>query len=284
MPTLTVTEDLPAFFSAVRDHLEANEADHALLLGFLSRLAQAPPAECPFIARYHEGEETLGVAYLTGLNLIVSHGMQRAAEPLVQALRARGLAVPGIVGPRDEVEALAAAWTLASGRLPTHAVEQMLYALRTIDWPTGVPGRMRPMTEADVGLVAAWVLGFYQDALPHEPYTEQAALANARDRPAQGMTYLWEVEGTAVAMAALSRPTRRSITVNAVYTPPENRGRGYASALVAAVSEEGLRRGKDCCVLYTDLANPTSNAIYQRLGYRPVSRSKNVRFDSAQTP
>jgi uncharacterized protein len=277
-PTLTVYDDATAFHADVRDHLEAHEAEHGLLLGLLSGLAQQPPADMPFLARIHAGEETLGVAYLSGLNLIVSRGTHRASELLVRALLDRRLDVPGIVGSRDDVEPLADAWALASGRPRRHEVEQMLYELREVLWPTGVPGRMRPMTDEDVALVTRWVWGFHRDALPHEPYTEEEARRNALARPALGMTYLWEVEGAPVAMAALARPTRHCISVNAVYTPPEQRGHGYASALVAALSAEGLKRGKAACVLYTDMANPTSNAIYQRIGYRPVSRSKNVRF------
>lgn len=274
-PTLAVGVEPKAFLEAVRADLERHEAENGLLLGFLSRLATEPPAETPFMA-HHQG---LGaIAYMTSLNLIVSRGMGEAGPALVEALQARGLTVPGIVGPAEDVDALAAAWTEATGMAPTHSVDQMLYELRRIDWPMGVPGRMRPMTEADVALVTSWVWGFYRDALPHEPYSEAEARANAAARPAAGMTYLWERDGVPVAMAALARPTRRGITVNAVYTPSEHRRQGYASALVAALSDEGLKRGKDFCVLYTDLANPTANAIYQAIGYRPVTRSKNVRF------
>jgi ribosomal protein S18 acetylase RimI-like enzyme len=279
-PGLTVYQDISTFYADVREHLEGHEAENGLLLGLISRLAQAEPeAEPPFVARYHDGAETLGVAYRTPLNLIISRGTSRAAEPLIQALQERGLDVPGIVGPKDDVEPLAAAWAQTSGRAPSHAIEQMLYDLRHIDWPTGVPGGLRVMTQDDVELVTRWLLGFRQDAVPHEPLTEEEARQNAFWRPSQGMTYLWEVEGVSVALAALARPTRRGIAVNAVYTPPEHRRHGYASALVAAVSAEGLSRGKEFCVLYTDLSNPTSNAIYQAIGYRPVSRAKNVRFN-----
>jgi uncharacterized protein len=79
-------------------------------------------------------------------------------------------------------------------------------------------------------------------------------------------------------MAGFARPTAKTISINAVYTPPEHRRRGYATALVAAVSEEGLRRGKAACVLYMDISNPTSNSIYQKIGYRPVSDARNYRF------
>ena len=277
-PLVTVYTDVPACFADVRAHLEAHEGEHALLLGFLSRLAQQPPAEAPFLARAHQGDETVGVAYLTELNLIISRGTGRAAGPLVQALRDAGLAVPGIVGRKADVEMLTEAWVQASGATPAKTVEQMLYELREVVWPTGIPGQMRPMTDADVERVSRWLLGFYQDALPHEPLSEAQARENAAARPAQGLTYLWEVDGRPVTMAALSRPTARSISVNAVYTPPEHRRHGYASALVAAISQEGLNRGKDFCILYTDLANPTSNAIYQKIGYRPISASQNVRF------
>jgi hypothetical protein len=97
-------------------------------------------------------------------------------------------------------------------------------------------------------------------------------------RASSGLTRRSSTSRTPVTIAALARSTRRGVTVNAVYTPPEQRGRGHASALVAALSEEGLRRGKEFCVLYTDLANPTSNAIYQRIGYRPIARSKMLRL------
>jgi hypothetical protein len=83
-------------------------------------------------------------------------------------------------------------------------------------------------------------------------------------------------------MAGLARPTRRTTSINAVYTPPEERRNGYATALVAAVSAEGLRRGKSSCVLYTDLANPVSNSIYPKIGYRPVCDSSQYRFRAAR--
>jgi GNAT superfamily N-acetyltransferase len=280
-PALTLYEDPHGFIRDVRAHLEANEAENGLLLGFLNQLAQKPPAAPAFLARLHRGDDTVAVAHMTDLNLIISRNTRLATGSLVRALRDRGLDMPGIVGPRDDVEHVATAWTQARGCTVRSSVEQMLYELRDIDWPTGIPGRMRAMTHDDVDRVADWVWGFHQEALPDDPYSEAAARENAAARPALGFTYLWEVEGTPVAMAALSRPTPRGITINAVYTPHAFRRHGYASALVAALSAEGLRRGKAFCILYTDLANPTANAIYPAIGYRPVSRSKWVRFQYA---
>jgi hypothetical protein len=100
---------------------------------------------------------------------------------------------------------------------------------------------------------------------------ESAVAARWDPRVERGTVYLWEREGDVVSMAAAVGPTPNGMRVGAVYTPPEHRGHGYASALVAALSQDLLDRGRTFTMLYTDLANPTSNAIYQRIGYVPVS-------------
>jgi predicted GNAT family acetyltransferase len=79
-------------------------------------------------------------------------------------------------------------------------------------------------------------------------------------------------------MAAVSRPTPNGISVSLVYTPPEKRGNGYASACVAALSQRQLDAGKRFCTLFTDLSNSTSNALYQRVGYRPLAEFVEIRF------
>jgi predicted GNAT family acetyltransferase len=83
--------------------------------------------------------------------------------------------------------------------------------------------------------------------------------------------HFWIVEGEPVACAAALAPTPRGIRIGGVYTPPENRGRGYASALVADLTQLLLDRGRALVYLYADRANPTSNSIYQKLGYRRIA-------------
>src|SRR5438093_1092376 len=106
------------------------------------------------------------------------------------------------------------------------------------------------------------------------------ARANAERWIAGGRLRLWE-DGVVVSMAGASGPTPNGIRVGAVYTPPDKRRRGYASALVAALSQEQLDTGKKFCFLYTDLANPTSNKIYQDVGYEPVCDIDEYIFESA---
>lgn len=92
--------------------------------------------------------------------------------------------------------------------------------------------------------------------------------------------YVWDVAGMVVAMAGHSGPTPHGMRVGPVYTPQDLRGRGYASALVAALSQMLLDGGRQFCFLFTDLANPTSNHIYQTIGYEPVTDVDNYRFEN----
>ena len=89
-------------------------------------------------------------------------------------------------------------------------------------------------------------------------------------RRAGRVAYLWEDAGEVVAFAGVGGQTPRGIRIGPVYTPPDRRGRGYASNLVAAVTQLQLDSGRRFCFLFTNLANPTSNHIYQAIGYAPV--------------
>ena len=142
-----------------------------------------------------------------------------------------------------------------------------IYELRQVTTPTGVPGALRVATELDFDLVARWNYGFHQDA-GLEGTAEEARESAERwidDRNA----FLWD-DGRPVSMAVKTRHTTHGMTVSGVYTPPEVRRRGYAGACVAALSQQMLDAGWEFCTLFTDLANPTSNSVYQKIGYRPV--------------
>jgi uncharacterized protein len=130
---------------------------------------------------------------------------------------------------------------------------------------TPIPaGRLRSALPSDLPIVSRWVEGFLYDV--HEDGDPQDI---AQRRIREGTFFLWEAVGP-VSMAAASGKTPRGIRVNFVYTPPESRNRGYASACVAALSQLLLDGGNEYCCLYTDLANPTSNKIYRQIGYEPV--------------
>jgi predicted GNAT family acetyltransferase len=127
-------------------------------------------------------------------------------------------------------------------------------------------GRFRQAVSGDLDQVSEWVEGFMTEAGETQGIPREVAAS----RISAGQLYLWD-EREPVSMAAWTGKTPGGVRVNLVYTPPDKRGRGYATACVAALSRQLLGEGNRFCCLYTDLDNPTSNAIYARIGYRPVS-------------
>jgi predicted GNAT family acetyltransferase len=145
---------------------------------------------------------------------------------------------------------------------------------------------MRPARRADTGLLVRWADAFTDEALPVGSPGDNQAFVRARlDGFAAGRSglFLWEDGGRPVSLVGFGGSTPNGARVGPVYTPPPFRRRGYASALTAAVSAWLLDHGRRECFLYTDLANPTSNAIYAAIGYEPVCDSKEYRFEAATT-
>lgn len=92
------------------------------------------------------------------------------------------------------------------------------------------------------------------------------------DRTAAGCLTLWEGgEGEVVSMAAVSPRVAGTVRVTVVHTPPEHRGHGFAAGVTAEAGRQARDAGAREVLLFTDLANPTSNGVYQRIGYRPVA-------------
>jgi len=275
---LVIHQDLNRYCAAVLPFVEMDEAENGLFCGTLISLKTNPLAKRPFMAEVKRNGETIGAAFYSEINLIVTRDLEAAVRNLSESLKAAHIDLPGVVGPAESAESFANEWARVRGCGHFLEMDQGLYRLTEIQSLEEVTGNMRAMTASDIDLVANWIHAFHVEVLPNQVHGIEQSRENAQARVEQGMTFLWQVQERPVAMASLSRPTARGISINAVYTPPEERRRGYATALVAAVTREGLRRGKEFCVLYTDLANPTSNSIYQKIGYRFIARSRNYRF------
>jgi uncharacterized protein len=136
-----------------------------------------------------------------------------------------------------------------------------------------IGGRLRKASANDRDLIVAWMRGSYADVgqvvRDYEPVVEQ--------RLAAGQFWLWEV-GEPVSMGANSKPVEGVLRVQAVYTPPDRRNRGYAGACVGDLSRRMRNEGYRC-ILYTDLGNPTSNSVYRRIGYIAVAEAMRYRFE-----
>ena len=147
-------------------------------------------------------------------------------------------------------------------------MSQRVYVLREVLYEPDVEGRLRLAGPEDINRVKRWFMSFSESVGERIGLTE--ASKSALERIKARELFLWDM-GIPVSMAMKTRPSRNGISLSAVYTPPRKRKRGYATACVAALSRLLLRSGYQFCSLFADLANPTSNNIYQRIGYRPVA-------------
>lgn len=275
-----------AFLDKVGDYLERNEAGNNLLLGLLSELAQEKRSDkatrsVMVVAERAEGGEPVLICLLTPLNLIVAGAAQSPPE-LEQAVRlmtdhlhASGAEVPGVVGPPDLAGAFADAWASVAGKTAFVKMNQRIYRLDEVNPVPYSPGDLRLAGPGDLALVADWIHEFAESI--GENLGREEAAAKARENLIGGSLYIWD-DGGPVSMAKKTRPTRHGIVLSLVYTPPGRRNQGYASSCVAALSKLLLGEGYRFCSLYTDLSNPTSNAIYARIGYKPVQDSILYRF------
>lgn len=229
------------------------------------------------------GAELLGLAVCTPPFPMVVTALPAAAAPAVVAhLRKAGHHLPGVSGRKDRANAFSATWSEVTGDQVKINRDERLYTLDRLTPPANVPGLARLATEDDVPLLARWRAAFAAEALGDETRPDDY-VAQSRDSIAAGAAdMLWTVDGEPVSLAVTNRPNAGMSRVGSVYTPVDQRGHGYGSAVTAAVSQWALDRGAAHVLLFTDLANPTSNSIYQKIGYRPVSDYLNVAFVPAR--
>ncbi|MEY9947272.1 GNAT superfamily N-acetyltransferase [Kitasatospora sp. GAS1066B] len=270
--TWTFTDSLAEFRAAAGDFLQAHPARNTVLLTLVNRLAAGSavggdPNKPPRFGWWRPSAESpVAGAWLQTppQPLRLGEMPPEAATELAAALF-DGPELTGVSGGVREARAFAAAWAERSGGTVTVQVEERLYRLGELTVPT-VAGRFRQAVPADHALLLGWFEAFFVEVNMTFHQLEDLV---AR-RTANGELHLWEVAGRPVALAGLSPVLAGMTRIGPVYTPPELRGHGYASAATAAVSALAGGRGAAQVLLYTDLANPTSNSIYQKLGYRPV--------------
>jgi predicted GNAT family acetyltransferase len=273
-------QDPRAFFGRVGGFLAAREAEHNLLLGFRSVLEGDPHAfgtDDPYLAAAVAGGEIVGVAARTPpFNLVLSEIDDAGVlEALVDDLA--GVDLPGVLGPVEAAKLFAGLWSARTGVKATVAVEERIYAAEQVDPPPRVPGSLRPYAPEDRELTLAWIDAFFKEAMPGSPEADAEAFLARRISETPGGLVLWE-DGEPVSLAGFGSPTPNGSRIGPVYTPPPLRGRGYASALTAALTAR-LLEDRRFCFLFTNLANPTSNSIYQRIGYRAVTDVTVWRFE-----
>lgn len=276
MPVIRRFTEVDKFAACVTPFLIQQEACNSLPLLIIYTLRQKsePLGEGVYLAACLTDDargQVIGVALRTPpRNLVLSFPFPAEAISAVQA-DCSDCDLPGIIGPAAEADAFAVDWcsiksvtAMVDMHLGTYVLEEVLPP------PPPISGHLRGATIQDAGLIGEWSKAIHAEAM--------------RDSPPPGTEvdvtgwYFWEIAGKPVASVRAIPSTPKGATINSVYTPPPLRRRGYATAAVAAASEMMLNEGCRFCYLFTDMANPTSNRIYQRIGYRFTGDFRQISF------
>jgi predicted GNAT family acetyltransferase len=273
-------DSVAAFLEVAGPYLAAREAEHNLILGVSSTVQRDPDAfEPPLVATVEGMGGVLGAVLRTPPHNLI---MSEFADPAAVAVLARELSaepLPGLVGPPDAARAFSEAWVETHGGSWRVVRRERIYQLTAVTTPLPGAGAPRLANSSDRGVLADWLPAFELEAL--DEVVERGILERGLDSWARGSGkrfWLWDVDGRPVSLVGAGGRTPNGIRIGPVYTPPEERGRGYASRLTAYVSETLLAEGHRFCFLYTDIDNPTANDIYQQIGYRPVTDALMVSF------
>ena len=289
------TGDVAEFLTAAGAYLRRERARNTVLLTVTEQLRVNParfgaaeadgtgPAHRPLFGWWtgnggaaSGGEVSGAFLHTPPFPLLLTAVPADVAASLAGALTGRPLS--GVNAYREAARRFAAAWCDAAGCAVTPVRGMRLYRLGELAWPDPAPdGEARAAADADLPLLDEWFAAFAREA--HDKGAE-GHRADVRDKLGYGGISLWQAAGRPVSMAAVTRQVAGMVRIGPVYTPPEFRGRGYASAVTAELSLRAREAGAAEVLLYTDLGNPVSNSIYQRIGYRGVEDRVVLAFSS----
>jgi GNAT superfamily N-acetyltransferase len=277
-----LTDSLDEFERAATPHLLADPVRQTVPLSVLANLRHAGlsryGADPPVFGCHQRPDGTVdgAVVQTPPFPLLAASLPAGSAADLLAALAAqRALPAAVNLAAADEAGFLAG-WIAATGGTGTVVGRSRLYELAELVPPASAPdGAARLATEPDAGVLFDWLEAFRLEALDGGPEDSRQAVADGLSH--DGLM-LWETSGEPVAMAARTRVVAGVARVMSVYTPPRHRRHGYAGGVTAAISRAAQAAGARSVVLFTNLANPTSNALYVRLGYLPVEDRVLVRL------
>lgn len=269
---VVVDGDAVVALAAAGAFLRADPVANNLVLTLLEERAQHPePGRFGWVA---DGSTVIGFGFQSPLEFhaAVTPMPPVAIEAFVAAFAEVAPELPGVFAVADTAARFAGCWAETLKVAATPVEGQRLYELRSLRPPSDISGHPRIASPRDTQLVLQWLEGFRAET--GGPVASADTVAR---RVNSGVIVLWE-EDEPVAMAGFTPPIAGVSRVGLVYTPPERRRNGYAAAVTTAASRQALSRGAGRCILFTQLDNPQSNAIYRRLGYEPIHENVRYRF------
>ena len=272
---ITFYDDPGVVLRVAGEFLESQPVFHNLILSLLhARVAYHEPGRFWVAA---ENNQVIGVVFQSPITIAAQLTPMPAAvvAAMVDAIAEAGVVLPGVGGEAATAASFAGQWTERCGSAAVPYEGMRLYELGQMEEGASVEGRLRRGVPEDRATIVRWVSAYNTETREHanNPETVASRWLSA------GQVWLWECDQSAAVSMAVSRgPVAGVVRISGVYTPPEHRRRGYASACVRALSKR-MRAAGYRCILYTDLGNPTSNSIYRRMGYKAVGEALRYRLE-----
>ena len=223
-----------------------------------------------FFSVFKESECSLACLMTPPFPLLItslSRWGEKEIAALVKYLGEGKISVLGVNGPLEVAEAFSRCWCENMNTESELVIRSRLHALTEVKIQKVQDGELRRATVDDCRLVTEWAVAFSKEA---DTVSLEGIEERVKKQVEKGEFFLFEVERRAVSMATKTRAQNDMVSISYVFTRPEERGKGYGTATVARLSERLLDSGYPTCTLFTDLANPTSNSIYKKIGYEPV--------------
>ncbi|WP_310487056.1 GNAT family N-acetyltransferase [Chamaesiphon sp. VAR_69_metabat_338] len=271
-------DSIDKFWDKTQDYLLQNEAENNVLLGVVQTLRSNSDRypDPPYLAVVEINDEIVATAIRTPpYKLLLSKASNLEALTLIaQDLDREQL--PGVMGLVPDVETFLQAWQKLTGQSHQLSFVNKIHQIGTVQTVAAISGYLRLATERDRALLMEWIPAFIAEIGETMGQDLDRIVDN---RLKTQSTYIWE-DGLPVSLAAGRQRSPTVGLIGSVYTPPAHRRKGYATACVAALSQKLLAEGCDRCFLLTDSANPTSNHIYQEIGYVPICDWHEYSFSS----
>lgn len=264
--------DRAVFLERAKLFLLRAEAENNMFLG-MSGQAAVLGEQC-YLATVERAAKVVACAVRTPpYGLVITRADPGALDALIEDLSSKYETLPSVLGPEPTVSAFAQRWSNRMGTRTRPLMQMRMFEARQIQVPAvPPPGKLRLALESDLPTVTAWVVAFHEEAHTGDPLDPVRV---TRDAVAKQRVFMWDDRGT-MSIATYAGRTDRSARIGLAYTPPEKRGRGYASACVAALTQRLLSEGLVFCCINADVANATTNKIYPAIGYRPVCDMSNI--------
>jgi RimJ/RimL family protein N-acetyltransferase len=251
--------------------------DPVLFTAELTALESASPSADNIFLSAWDGLHFLGAVVRISPHAVLASGLPAAAAPEAARILAQaGYQTASISGLTANAVAFADAWRAVTKANAKVVLEEQLLRLGTLHPPTGVAGAARPANRNDLPVLTDWFDQFHVEAFGAAADPDRQRDFVDRILRSGSHVVVWIAEGTPVSMARLHPIVASMVRIGPVFTPPAKRGQGFGSAVTAAAAHHARLAGAEHVVLFTDLANPVSNKIYQQIGFEPVARAVEI--------